>query len=38
LAQAMDDVDHAFRAASPFVADVFLDVTRYRGNHEEQDG
>jgi cation diffusion facilitator family transporter len=38
LAQAMDDVDHALRAASPFVADVFLDVTRYRGNHEEQDG
>jgi divalent metal cation (Fe/Co/Zn/Cd) transporter len=30
LAQAMDDLDHALRAASPFVADVFIDVTSHR--------
>jgi cation diffusion facilitator family transporter len=32
LTQAMDDVDHALRAASPVVADVFLDVTTYRAD------
>ena len=31
LAQAMDEVDTALRAASPVVADVFLDLTRHRG-------
>jgi cation diffusion facilitator family transporter len=31
LARAMDDLDHQLRAASPFVADVYLDVTNYRG-------
>ncbi|HEV8658043.1 MAG TPA: cation transporter [Thermoanaerobaculia bacterium] len=30
LAQAMDDLDHQLRAASPFVADVYLDVTTHR--------
>lgn len=30
LAKAMDDLDHQLRAASPFVADVFIDVTMYR--------
>jgi len=31
VAQAMDDVDAALRAASPLVADVFLDLTSHRG-------
>lgn len=30
LARAMDDLDHELRAASEFVADVYLDVTMYR--------
>ena len=30
LAQAMDDLDHQLRAASEFVADVYLDVTMHR--------
>jgi cation diffusion facilitator family transporter len=30
LARAMDDLDHQLRAASPFVADVYLDVTMHR--------
>jgi len=30
LARAMDDLDHQLRAASPFVADVYLDVTNHR--------
>jgi cation diffusion facilitator family transporter len=30
LARAMDDLDHKLRTASPFVADVYLDVTMYR--------
>jgi len=30
LARAMDDLDHKLRAASPFVADVYLDVTMSR--------
>lgn len=31
LAHAMDDLDRQLRAASEFVADVYLDVTMYRG-------
>jgi cation diffusion facilitator family transporter len=30
LAKAMDELDHQLRAASPFVADVFIDVTMSR--------
>lgn len=30
LSKAMDDVDHAIRKASPFVADVYIDVTSHR--------
>jgi cation diffusion facilitator family transporter len=30
LARAMDSLDHELRAASPFVADVYLDVTMVR--------
>ena len=30
LAQAMDDLDRAIRGASPFVADVYLDLTSIR--------
>jgi cation diffusion facilitator family transporter len=30
LTRAMDDLDHALRAGSPFVADVYIDVTSYR--------
>ena len=30
LTKAMDDLDQALRAASPFVADVYIDVTSYR--------
>lgn len=30
LTRAMDDLDHKLRAASPFVADVFIDVTHQR--------
>jgi cation diffusion facilitator family transporter len=30
LARAMDDLDHQLRAASEFVADVYLDVTMHR--------
>jgi cation diffusion facilitator family transporter len=33
LAQAMDDLDHDLRAASPFVADVYLDVTLHSAEH-----
>lgn len=29
LTHAMDDLDHAIRAASPLVADVYLDVTTH---------
>ncbi len=31
LAKAMDELDHQLRAASPAVADVFLDITSSRG-------
>jgi len=34
LAKAMDDIDHAIRKASPFVADVYIDVT----SHKATDG
>lgn len=37
LTRAMDDVDQALRAASPFVADVFLDVTTYRSDTRPKD-
>jgi cation diffusion facilitator family transporter len=30
LGRAMDDLDHALRKASPFVADVYIDVTSHR--------
>jgi cation diffusion facilitator family transporter len=29
LSRAMDDLDHALRRASPFVADVYIDVTSH---------
>jgi cation diffusion facilitator family transporter len=32
LGRAMDDLDHALREASPFVADVDLDVTSHRAD------
>lgn len=35
LARAMDSLDHQLRAASPFVADVFLDVTMSRVDTQE---
>jgi cation diffusion facilitator family transporter len=31
LARAMDDLDHTLRQESPFVADVYVDVTTYTG-------
>ena len=34
LSRAMDDLDHALRKASPFVADVYIDVT----SHHAGDG
>ena len=34
LTRAMDDLDHKIRAALPFVADVFIDVTRSRSDDE----
>jgi len=34
LSRAMDDLDHALREASPFVADVYIDVT----SHHAEDG
>ena len=30
LTRAMDDLDHRIRAALPYVADVFIDVTAHR--------
>lgn len=38
LAKAMDDLDHQLRAGSPFVADVFLDITSYREGTVPRDG
>jgi cation diffusion facilitator family transporter len=35
LARAMDDLDHQLRAASEFVADVYLDVTMFRQVNEK---
>lgn len=32
LSRAMDDLDHALHRASPFVADVYIDVTSHSGN------
>src|SRR5437763_11920180 len=32
LGRAMDDPDHALRETSPFVADVFIDVTEHRAS------
>src|SRR5439155_40251 len=32
LGRAMDHLDHALRTASPFVADVYIDVTSHRGS------
>jgi cation diffusion facilitator family transporter len=32
LSRAMDDLDHALHKASPFVADVYIDVTSHRGD------
>ena len=32
FARAMDDVDHKLRAASPFIADVYVDVTQHRAD------
>ena len=32
LGRAMDDLDHALRETSPFVADVFIDVTEHRAS------
>ena len=32
LGRAMDDLDHDLREASPFVADVFIDVTSHHAN------
>ena len=34
LSRAMDNLDHALREASPFVADVYIDVT----SHNASDG
>src|SRR5205085_8351841 len=31
LSRAMDDLDHALHKASPFVADVYIDVTWHHG-------
>jgi cation diffusion facilitator family transporter len=36
LAHAMDDLDQQLRAASEFVADVYLDVTMYRGDTRDE--
>jgi cation diffusion facilitator family transporter len=38
LAKAMDDLDHQLRAASEFVADVYLDVTMHRIDHQSSAG
>jgi cation diffusion facilitator family transporter len=36
LARAMDELDHKIRLALPFVADVFIDVTRRRSEEDSQ--
>ncbi|HSP35901.1 MAG TPA: hypothetical protein VLU46_16430, partial [Thermoanaerobaculia bacterium] len=38
LAKEMDDLDYQLRAASPFVADVFIDVTMYSVGSTESGG
>jgi divalent metal cation (Fe/Co/Zn/Cd) transporter len=38
LARAMDEIDHALRAALPVVADVYIDVTAYRSETAAFDG
>src|SRR5438309_1589732 len=38
LARAMDDLDRRIRQALPLVADVFVDVTAYRGEDDSQAG
>ncbi|MGZ7078830.1 MAG: hypothetical protein ACXVJT_05390, partial [Thermoanaerobaculia bacterium] len=38
LAKAMDDLDHQLRAGSPYVADVFLDITSYREGTVPREG
>lgn len=37
LARAMDDLDHALRRESPYVADVYLDVTAQRASDRPQE-
>jgi len=37
LGRAMDDLDHALREASPFVADVFIDVTAHHASELSRD-
>jgi cation diffusion facilitator family transporter len=34
LGRAMDNLDHALREASPFVADVYIDVTLHHANDD----
>lgn len=36
LGRAMDDLDHALRAASPFVGDVYVDVTSHRATDGDE--
>ena len=36
LTRAMDDLDHRIRLALPLVADVFIDVTAYRGQDDSR--
>ena len=36
LSRAMDNLDHALREASPFVADVYIDVTSHRANDGDE--
>src|SRR5437773_9267272 len=36
LSRAMDNLDHALRDASPFVADVYIDVTSHRANDRDE--
>ena len=38
LARAMDDLDRRIRQALPLVADVFVDVTAYRGEDDSRAG
>jgi cation diffusion facilitator family transporter len=38
LSRAMDDLDHALRKASPYVADVYIDVTLHRSDPQIEGG